>query len=29
MNKYKLAKEDPIDILDIDNNAVRERRSPV
>ncbi|MDA0191729.1 MAG: methylmalonyl-CoA mutase family protein, partial [Proteobacteria bacterium] len=24
VNKYKLAKEDPIDILDIDNHAVRE-----
>lgn len=24
VNKYKLAKEDPIDILDVDNNAVRE-----
>ncbi|MDR3214590.1 MAG: methylmalonyl-CoA mutase [Azoarcus sp.] len=24
VNKYKLAKEDPIEILDIDNNAVRE-----
>ncbi|HNZ63982.1 MAG TPA: methylmalonyl-CoA mutase family protein, partial [Bacillota bacterium] len=24
VNKYKLAKEDPIEILDIDNHAVRE-----
>ena len=24
MDKYKLAKEDPIEILDIDNHAVRE-----
>ena len=24
MNKYKLAKEDPIEILDIDNHAVRD-----
>ena len=24
VNKYRLAKEDPIDILDVDNNAVRE-----
>ena len=24
VNKYKLAKEDPIDILDIDNHVVRE-----
>src|SRR5690606_8769189 len=24
VNKYKLAKEDPVDILDIDNHAVRE-----
>jgi methylmalonyl-CoA mutase len=26
VNKYKLAKEDPIEILDIDNNAVRENQ---
>ena len=26
VNKYKLAKEDPIDILDIDNHAVREEQ---
>ncbi len=27
VNKYRLAKEDPIDILDIDNMKVRDARS--
>ena len=26
MNKYRLAKEEPIDILDIDNTIVRQKQ---